>query len=118
MRSSTKLVPYEIARAVQERESSPRAKRGERRFREPRSATLRVTPLAAFAASALAASALAAAFALGRHFPLGERDNRPAALKSLDEVRRRPPLIYEQLQVDLGEPQTAAPATTTRSDQP
>ena len=64
--------------------------------------TLTVTPLGAFAAGTLLASALALAWTLGRRMPPEPPPRTSGAAASLDEVRRLPPIPYDELPVDQG----------------
>ena len=73
--------------------------------RHPRGLVVEITPLGAFAAGALVVAALALALTLGRRMPL-EPAPPPTDANSeprLDEVRLRPPVRFDTLEVDRGE---------------
>jgi hypothetical protein len=64
-----------------------------------------LTPLAAFAAGALVVSALGLAFVLGRRMPaapIPPHQTTSGAPRSLEQVRRAPPVRYEELPIDRG----------------
>src|SRR5262245_35558401 len=63
----------------------------------------RSDPLRAFALGAVCVSALALAFSLGRHWPLKpQAEKQPEILPTLAEVRRRPAVAFDQLEIDRG----------------
>ena len=64
--------------------------------------TLTVTPLGAFAAGALMVAALVLAWTVGRRMPLESPPRTYENTDSLDDVRRMPPIPYNQLPVDRG----------------
>lgn len=82
--------------------------------RRPPQLAFVVTPVGAFAAAALVVAGLALAVALGRQYQHRVDNHRPPAelqtgageqgpgVSALEAVRRRPPLHYDQLEVDRG----------------
>lgn len=65
--------------------------------------TLRCTPLGLAIAAAMAATSLALAFSLGRRLPLSPATvAEPPAVKTLNEIRLRQAVLYEDLQADRG----------------
>lgn len=103
------LQPYEIVRRTGRRPAEqaddvPRLLDRRPHENTPPRLTLTVTPLGTFAAAALAVSALALAFTIGRLVPLAARDTTQAVPDSLEEVYRRGPINYFDLEVDRGTP--------------
>ncbi len=105
MERASRVEPCEILRAAQQPASgSPPSLAVERvKAQAAWRLTVTLTPLDAFAAGALVVSALALAWSLGAS---GRREvpgpTRPGGVKSLEEVRRLPPVRYEDLAVDRG----------------
>jgi len=99
------LQPYEIL--TRDRQTADEAglpsMLARRPAEEPRRQFLvSLTPWTAFAAAALLVSVLALTYTLGRRQPLTPAEPRTMVSDSLDDVRRREPISYEQLQVDRG----------------
>jgi len=66
--------------------------------------TVRVTPALAFAIAAFVVSAIGLAVSIGKYWGQTEINHTQAAPdESLEEVRHRLPLRYQQLQVDQGD---------------
>lgn len=64
-----------------------------------------LTPAAAFAAGALLVAALGLAFVLGRRMPatsISPHETTSGEPRSLEQVRRAPPVRYEDLPLDRG----------------
>ena len=79
---------------------------------QPRVLTLRVTPLGLAIAAALVFSALALAFSLGRRMSFENAEPpEPPIVKTLEEIRTRDGVRYEDLEVDRGAMQSARGAT-------
>src|SRR5690349_13464066 len=72
--------------------------------------------LLAFATGACCVAALALAFNLGRHWPLGAREEKETNIPSLGEVRRRGPIPYAELAIDPGTATDNSPRTSASAD--